>query len=279
MTVKELLQEVRSLGFAEYVRLDESFCASANRAMRALFTERPVRRYVKLFALDTTPLTRISAITYKGGSALCLPLRGRAFSMQLFGRGRYTVTDSNGARSTEFDSAGELFRDFLDGSAEIRFEGESSFGIYGLCTYAFVYGDKKSSIPDGSGRSTLDLAELYPDFLAFASPTRDESGKAIEGAELIGSKILLPSGYVGEVNVIYARIPKPIRAEDSSLEIDLPESHAAALPLLIAYYMLLCDEPECAKEYHERYRDLLRSVSRISYERDESGYTDTTGWA
>ena len=279
MTVKELLQEVKTLGFAEYIKLDDSFVCAANRAMRALFPERPVSREAKLFALECTPKTRHGALTHEAGATLCLPLTGCAYSMRLFGRGRYTVTDKNGKRTVDFDSRGELFRDFISGECEICFSGEYSYCIYALSSYSTVFGSKTSDIPDGGGKARLDISELYPDFLCFTSPVRDENGKIIEHAEMNGSIITLPEGFSGEVSVSYARAPRGINALDSSAEIDIPEALRAALPLLIAYYMLLEEEPESAAEYLSRYRESLAAIDKISYEGTVFGYTDTNGWA
>lgn len=279
MTVKELLQEVKTLGFTEYIRLDDSFVCAANRALRALFCERPIKCTAKLFALECTPKTRVGALTHEAGTTLCLPLSGCALSMQLFGSGRYTVTDKNGARTVDFDSRGELFRDFLTGEGEICFTGEHSYGIYALSTYSTVFGSKTCDIPDGSGRAKFDMNELYPDFLCFTSPARDGGGGIIDSAELCGTLLTLPEGFSGEVTVSYARAPRKITVLDSAGEVDIPEMYSAMFPLLIAYYMLLEEEPDTASEYLKRYKESLAATDKICYEGAPSDYTDTHGWA
>ena len=279
MTVKELLQEVKSLGFAEYARLDDSFVCAANRALRALLTERPTRKSTTVFAPKCKPLTETATLTHEAGIDLCLTLTGRAISMRLYGKGRYTLTDDLGVRSQDFDARGERFSDFISGECEICFSGEYTYSIYSLSTFDTLFGSRRIDIPDGSGKVRLDMNEILHDFLCFTSPVRDKSGNIIEDAELCGSTLTLPVGFVGEVEIVYARAPRKISLLDPSEDVDIPASYSHALPLLIAYYMLLPEDEDKAAEYLRRYKESLSAVDKIRYEGAKSDYTDTHGWA
>lgn len=279
MTVKELLDEVKSLGFDSHLVPDDALADAANRAATTLYTELPVWQTAKLFARDVRPMATPVNIRHKGGGTDRLPLSGRAYTMRLIGSGSYTVVSGGREHTVDFTAQGEVFSGFLPGDGEIIFSGELSFYVMGLTTFSEIYGEKKSDIPDGSGKESFNMQRLFPDFLAVSSPIRDKNGEIIREAAIRNGIITMPKGYVGEVYVTYSTLPEKIRASEPTRVLNTPSSHAALLPLLTAHYAYALDEPELSSEYLAQYKSILASLGNACYERRVSEYEDTHGWA
>ncbi|MBO5101958.1 MAG: hypothetical protein J6C39_05435 [Clostridia bacterium] len=278
MTLKELMLEVSSLGFDSPSESEHTLLLAANRALRELFVTAGTLGSFCFYARRSVPDTFIREITFRGGEKTVLPLSGRAFSMTVSGKGRYTVTDRVGKSSEGFDTQGALVRGFLHGDATLTLEGDCSFIVSGLATYSEVYSDRIEDIPCADGTRTYNLREMIPDFHSPLALPTDFDGKEIRGASIADGHLTLPAEYSGSVRLCYRRLPRKISSEDTS-DIDIPEEYSHLFPLLVASYVWLDREPELAAHYRERYSaeaERLKGESRLSL---GSVYNDTNGWA
>ncbi len=278
MTLKELMLEVSSLGFDSSSESEHTVLLAANRALRELFLTVGALGSFSFYARKSAPDTLIREITFRGGETITLPLTGRAFSMTVSGKGRYSVTDSVGKISEGFDTHGELIRGFLHGDATLTLEGECSFVVSRLATYTEVYSDSIEDIPDGEGFKVYNLREILGDYHCPTSLPTDSDGREIKGAVISDGRLTLPAEYSGTVRLIYRRLPRKISSADTA-DIDLPEEYSHLLPLLVASYVWLDREPELASHYRERYcaeAERLKKESRLSV---GSVYNNINGWA
>jgi hypothetical protein len=278
MTLKELMLEVSALGFDSSSESEHTVLLAANRALRELFLTAGALGSFSFYARKSAPDTFIKEITFRGGEKITLPLSGRAFSMTVSGKGRYSVTDSVGKSSEGFDTHGALIRGFLHGDATLTLEGECSFIVSGLATYSEVYSDSIEDIPSGEGVRIYNLRELIRDFHSPTALPTDSDGREIRGSSIADGRLTLPAEYSGTVRLIYRRLPRKISSEDDS-DIDLSEEYSHLLPLLVASYVWLDREPELAAHYRERYTEeakRLKSESRLSL---GSLYNNTNRWA
>lgn len=275
MTVKDLQNDVYALGFERVTDPDDLFISAANRALRIIYTERKYKNTVAIRAESAAISSHVSKIRYTG-SVMTLPLVGRAYSMRVCGMGRFVIKDGESIITENFDTDDKLYRGFLRVGGTLTLEGDYSYTVYDLTTYSEILSDRIDSIPDGSGRISIDFSE-YPDFLSFASLPKDARGREIKGANINGSVLsLYPSGT--EVFVTYNKMPRKISADDFSLEIDIPRSAEASLSLMCASFLWREDSPEIADQYFSLARELL-SGSEKTPESKIAKYTVTDGWA
>jgi len=278
MTLSDLRLEVAALGFDTASESDAVLIAAANRAEREIFSDiKPLGEFT-FYAKKAEPASLIAELSYRGGEELSLSLTGKAFSMQVSGRGRYSVRDSLGSVSEDFDTHGALVRGFINGRATLTLSGDYSFKITNLATYAEVYSADISDIPDGTGQRIYDLRKMLPDFSAFHSLPSDGDGNEISSAELSDGVLTLPKDYSGTVRLRYVRLPRRITAVGDG-SIDIPEEYSHLLPLLTASYVWLDREPEWASHYRELYRSGIERITRGSLSALTTRYKDVNGWA
>ncbi len=280
MTISELEKEVTALGFDGEIGSKDIFITAVNRALRDIYLQRNILRTVTIYAAGRTPSYYQKEINVKGGSGITLPLNGRAYSMRLCGMGNYRVMDGEDEELFQFDTGYEsrLVQGFLTFGGSIRFYGAVSFSIYDFSVYDEIYSIKSKDIPDGSAIKSFDLRSLYSDFLSFAGPATDASGKIIENCKLIDGHVELPSSFKGEIRISYRRLPETVTAEYEN-DIDIPREYDKLLPLLVSFYVWLDLDVSKANCYLEQYKELLEIISRGSYDKIDFNYINTNGWA
>ncbi len=272
MTLKELQNEVAALSFKQPAELDSLFINAANRALLIIFSDLKIKRTVKLFASPARIASQRIFHRHTGGTTDTLPLVGRAYSMRLYGEGKFTVRDGAESHTESFNADGDVFKGFLKKGGFITFEGDYSYIVSSLTTYYDVQSDDPRDIHDGSSYKTYDIAACG-DFISACEPPKDGCGHIIEGADISGTSVRVSADYQGEINVTYYRAPKKIFADFPDATIDVPKKAEGALALLIAHFILLLDEPELASQYYSTYAKLMDTakgdisgICRTSYD-------------
>jgi hypothetical protein len=106
-----------------------------------------------------------------------------------------------------------------------------------------------------------------------------KDGYEINGARICADTLYLPSDFKGEVNILYKRRPEALCIDYPDAEIDIPRSTENLLPLLVASYLWLDDDPDKAQYYMQLYRDEMARLKRYIPSVIGGGYQDVTGWA
>ncbi|MBR2930397.1 MAG: hypothetical protein IKC32_04130 [Clostridia bacterium] len=279
MTYKQLKRAVARLGFEGEIGDEETLRYALRRAMRTVYLDRPV---VRTAAISVPPFEgRLYRATYvhsgKGGETF--NMRGRAYSFTVSGKGQYLITDGRIRLIREFNTELSDFKDFTHSEEfSITFIGGSAFTVYGLCSFPYVIGNDKSDIPTYRKRSCYKITAYVPDYLCPHGEATDTRGLPIPGAQVLGGELILPEGYSGVVNLSYCRAPedKEAWAEEEILEL-APEVEEL-LPLLVASYVWLDDDPEKAQYYLSLYKDGIATL-RIYMPKEAGTRLVTNGWA
>ena len=279
MILRELKNEVISLGFDDIIEREDLFITSANRALRDIYTERVITKTVSLFANGDCPAKRIKEIRHVGGTDLTLPLVGRAYSMQVFGEGVIIIRDGADTKTLEFSSESDLIRGFINSGGDITFSGELSYTVRHLAFFEEIFSRRTEDIPAGDTVRIYDIRKTFGDFMSFASLPKDNTGKCIPNCTLSDGKLKIDSSYRGEIVLTYRRLPKKIVSDFPDEEIDIPNEFSHLLPLLTASYVWLDDDEQMAKYYREMYLSMLANCKVSSYEKIDTQYINTNGWA
>lgn len=135
---------------------------------------------------------------------------------------------------------------------------------------------------DGFARYHLD--SLAEDFSSLAEPPlylTPEGYVSLSGGYLWeGGRVLsLPCAKDGYVRILYRRCPQVFTPEmplDSV--IDLDEDLCQLLPLLVAHYLLLDEEPEKAAQYLTLYREQYALLRNNRVTNNGADYYSVNGW-
>ena len=93
---------------------------------------------------------------------------------------------------------------------------------------------------------------------------------------------MLPYSVSGRFKVLYRRKPRELIyesfAEDDMTEIDLDPELCSLLPILMASYLWLEDEPSMAQYYLALYRERAADIERRGDDLSSVTVKSTNGW-
>lgn len=267
MTLDECRNSTALLGFSESLtELDDiaekAFRAALNRAIWEVDALRPRMGILTLSHYPPVNHVRRTAFYHIAGTSDTISAMGDAYSFRVCGNGTCRV--SNGYRVVEhaFSSKdGErCISGFLSGVLELTFTGDSNYPVRDVGVW------DKGDCPDGiipqaSAYVTYNISDFVPDALSIVAVPERLVGRQYvplwDGYRLTSRRYLeLPRGEVGEYRITYRRLPPQIEADtDFDSEIGLDEDLCQLLPLEIAYYLLLDDDPAAAKDYLTQFRE------------------------
>ena len=279
MRVQELYEQVAGLGFEKSLEDEDWFYQAANRALLQVNYLRPaISSYVinhkpmkNLIDGSFTPVERSEDLIYEATDA-------KAYYSQADGIGTLFIERfDNNSKSWVIIDAVELSgtrrfstysgfirdgRKFITGQVRLRFTGEYLYSVKCVAMYQHVYSDSVADIPAYEAYTRYDMTTLVDDFLTLSTPpiTEDEEYKRLSGDYDVegGRVILLPYSSTGCFKVLYNRRPKELinkgSAQDDESLLDLDEELCSLIPVLIASYIWLEDEPDRAQYYYSQYQ-------------------------
>ncbi len=280
MNFTELKKEVTALGF-ENRRYDDAALASfARRAQKTVFSDRAVTKTIKVYIPKIVPSFKLEGLVHKGGEAETLEISGAAYSIELCGVGCVKISDGTMVRTESFDSGSITLKGFISaGHAQLTLEGEHTFFLLRLVTFATTYCDDPELIPNADGRISCSCARDNGDFLCFTGLPTDAFGNVRECIFMEDGVVTFPEGTEGELYLTYRRAPMPINHDTPLEPIDIPKQCEHLLTLLTASYMSLDCDGEQAQLYREVYEKDMRELNRSTSGRISNAYRDVTGWA
>ena len=270
MTLQELMRETASLGFEKEVEDTELFLFCANRALRAIYADRPRLQKTVFYQAGCHPSYYAKSLIHRAGEELTVSLPQGAYTLRLTGSGSF----STDGKTESFSGKGLRFCGTVKKS--IVFSGESRYAIHDFAVFEGV-GDP-SELPDSFCKYKYKLDEFCDQYLGPTEMPTDERGKTIVGCELIGALLYVPSDYEGEIHLTYRSAPRPISADETAVGIDVSEELAPLLPLLTGAYLWLDDEPEKAQYYMALYREGMIKLKGSDPLRINARYEDVLGW-
>lgn len=304
MLVSELYKQVAQLGFEDSLEDENRFYYAANRALLQVNSIRPaVSAYVinhkpmaNLVKVDTfSPIERSEDLCFEATDA-------KAYYFEADGNGALYIErwdDASGEwviiDSLEFTSTrrfipykGFIKRDgaFTTGQIRLRFVGEFLYSVKNVAMYRHIYSSSEADIPAFEPYTRYDISALVPDFLSLGSPPISEDENYVrlnQNYDVEGGKvILLPYSAEGCFKVLYNRRPAEIEiignASEDEATVDLDEELCAILPILIASYVWVEDEPSMAEYYLSLYRERAMDIERRIKNATPVTIRNTNGW-
>lgn len=286
MQVQELYSQVAQLCFESSLEDDDRFYFAANRALLQVNSLRPaMASYVinhkpmanLIKEADFKPREKMDDICYEASDA-------KAYYFEADGNGVVYIERYDEAKAMwmivgEVDLAGRrrftayrgFIKDgasFVSGKIRLRFSGDYLYWVKNVALYKYILSDSAVDIPAYEPYVRYDLGEL-DDFLSLASPpiTEDEDYERLHGDYDVegGRAILLPYSVSGCYKVLYKRRPAEIindgAAASNESKIELDEELCSLMPVLIASYVYLDDEPEKAEYYLSLYRERVAAIT------------------
>lgn len=156
------------------------------------------------------------------------------------------------------------------GTVIIEFVGDFAYTIRNLAMYHTLLSDDEEHIPESNALIQYDMSKLVPDFQRFGSPPLIiHQGNIVLGSAytIVGNRLALAQSGFGAYEIEYVAKPQQISYNSEisdSVQIELDEDLAALLPVLVASYIWLDDEPEKAQYYYNMYAQRAAELSRAT---------------
>lgn len=157
---------------------------------------------------------------------------------------------------------------FVSGRIRLRFAGEYLYSVKNVALYQYLYGGEVADIPAYEAYTRYDVKKLVSDFMALCSPPiREEEENTLlnQNYEQEGdSIILLPYDKRGVYKVLYEHRPTAIEntgaTTEDTQELDLDDELCSLMPILVAAYVWIEDEPEKSEYYMGLYRERVQEI-------------------
>lgn len=278
MTLRDIRDEVGSLGFDELTVELTALAGAVRRALSVMYAECGVKSVMRFYKRVPEKTVALGEITHPAGKAVTVGAGEGAYSLFVSGAGSFTLTDSDGTRRYSFNTGGKRFCGFIKGDGVFSFEGEGAYGVYNFFLYPDFYSERQSDVPTSSGCEEYSLKEIAPDYFApLGAPLSPDKGQ-IKGARVYLDKIILPSDYHGEVMLDYRKAPPTVSADTPDEKIDIPRDREHLLPLLTAAYVWLDDDSEKAYYYMSLYREGMAALKLYCSHSVDASVGDVLGW-
>lgn len=278
MTPNQLKNIVLQLGFETTLESEDSFFSALARALYTVFIDRPQISFAELMIPKRTGTLISAGFVHEPTSPEEFSLVGAAVSFRVSGIGSYIITTGDKSYERTFDSELCICRERLNGPSTVRFIGEYSYTVSALAVFPSLTSPNLKDIPIFNEVFEIDLKSKIANFLAPYEAPKNEKGGSIPGAEINSGILTLPDSFSGYLRLSYLRTPKIPTHEDGDREIDMPEETRELLPLLVASYLWLDDDPEKAEYYRALYADGINTLRRNVFRRLDNVYK-TNGWA
>ena len=271
MTLRELKEAVALLGFESNLQdIDDTalfhFRYSLNRALWNVYALRPTKKRYVLHHFPPVNLLPYENRRHKGGVSLELSASGaKAYSFSVSGSGTCTVHDNGQSKTLTWQNQTEkTYAGLLVGPhSRLVFTGEYDYMVRFPAMWDRCESGRVEDILPGDTERGYHLPSLVDDFWRLdESPFVEHYPHAkVE----CGVSVWLPMCEAGIYRIRYLAKCQSISENDTdSTLIALDDDLCQLLPLLVASYLCLDDDPNKATYY---YRQFSEGCARISAER------------
>ena len=277
MTVGELYNQVVELGFEESIEDVDGFYDAVNRAILQVNNVKPAIGYYVINHRPLTnlvpnptfePIAKTDDLTFEAQGA-------KSYYFEADGKGDLYVELYDDAEQSwrlidnvKLDAnhnfvayKGFIKNDgaFVGGHIRLRFSGEYLYYVRNVALYDVLYSGDRKDIPAYEPFTRYDLRTLTGDFLGlYNQPVSEgeEHATVVDYEVEDGSVILIPYAKGGLYKIAYYRLRRAVINEgdtESTEEIDIDADLASIIPLLVAAYIWLDDEPQRSEYYMSLY--------------------------
>ena len=199
-------------------------------------------------------------------------------SFTVSGKGSYVYSVADIVREHSFDSELSEVRSFIGDGVTVSFIGDYGYTVYNLAVCDELTSERPEDIPLWDERLTTDLKRALGDYLGPYKQPESISGTPIAGAYVIDGVMHVPENHYGPIVLTYRRAPIMPSGYEDDEPIDVPLECAELLPLLLASYIWLDDDPDKSDLYRALYRDGMGTLMRFMPKETGAPYL-TNGWA
>ena len=280
MTVSELYKSVAQLGFENSLEYEDGFVYAANRAILEVNALRPQSSYCvinhriianELAKPSFDPIEKTDELIFEASDI-------KSYYFECDGNGTayielwndsscsWSMIDMRSLSSNgEFKPYKGFIKNggaFVSGRVRLRFVGNYLYSVKCVAFYRYIFSKEEADIPAFESFVRYDISKIVSDFMSLKTPPIevDDKYRFLNQEYQVedGRVILMPRDYPGVYKVLYNRLPRVLEdngalSEDLTV-IDLSEELCALLPILVASYIWMDDEPEKAQYYLSLYQ-------------------------
>lgn len=254
MTVSDIRDATAALGFEP--NLEEGvdvFFPALNRAIRQVNRLRAKTAKTTILHFPEQPLEHFRIQVKKAGTDLVLQANSDAvsFTAEIAGTGTATVKKANGTvlQSVSYNGDSTVFAKIHltgEGATSVTFSGGSGF----VRNASFFASDTEQIYSDVI---SYDMNDLVNDFDGFCTLNLTTDGK---------SCVEIPANSTGCYDVWYKVKPQTFTINSEEEDVKIDDDLAQLLPLLIAAYVWLDDEPDKSAYYMRLYSEQALMIDR-----------------
>ena len=254
MKLSYLEQALVDLNDGENIERDTTFVTAANLALGHISRIVPEERTAYIEAV--APVVGIRGkvdtgrtYTARGVASLSLRAQGRG---KLICDGEVLTAWTSLSTWREVRLRFEYPRDVV-----ITFEGVSGV-VRDMALWQREYA-AEADVPMYGDTVRYDMSRIAPDYGGFIkSPVNAMTGRDIRGSVMASPYIQLPYSFEGEAAVAYRHSPLRLTLDDvaNDVDIDIAPEYEDLLPLCMAYYVWLEDEPNKASFFLARFNEM-----------------------
>lgn len=275
MKLSEIRQAIVDLNDGENIEYDTSFVTAANLALGHISRIVPEERTVMLQA--TAPSVGVAgkvntAAVYHGRGVRAITLRAIGNGKLMSGKTTLAAWQTKGTVRTVSIRTDEAE------DTEIRF-ADIEGSVYDLAMWTTDFGTEEN-IPVYGEYTRYDLRAYAHDVDgAIRNPVNARTGRVITGCFIESPYIMIPRSYEGNVAVTYRHRLRRITLEDvkNDIDVDIAPENEDLLPLCMAYYIWLEDEPNKAAFFLARFNEAA-ALARQEHTRPGSDTVISNGW-
>lgn len=295
MTAAEVKNAVALLGFNPELSDEEEharFWAMLNTVIPMVAQFAPVERALTLGHCPIMPSYVAPSVIdkpYRERVSVVLP-KAVALYFEVTGTGRATLTLGAHTHDIEWSSAAspKVYRLivnkvlFGEGEVTLEFKGDVLYRVLNLCAYDQLASDREADILPPSDVVQYDMDELVDDFGGFAPrPVRKVRGMGVPDVKwrLCGrSGIELSRERAMLLDIVYRHRPAKVSEDNEDDELDLEPTLHHLVPLLLAHYLWMDDEPQKAAQYKANYDEQLALWLSRAQPAKQPFVINATGW-
>lgn len=293
MTAAEVKSAVALLGFNLELSDDEEnarFWAVLNMAQRTIAQFAPIIKSVSVVHMPTLPSFHLAELDkpYRGEATVDIP-NAAAIYFEVIGTGEVEISRDGQTHSDKWENEGSYTpKRYLmqaitygEGDAHIRFHGDFAYRVRHVCGFETLTSSDPGMLLPPRAVCRYDVGELCADFgeIAPYAPVWEGHEGVIPDVRVVSRKeIEIPTECDGVYRVYYRAVPKNVDEDHEGDELDLEPTLHHLVPLLVAHYLWMDDEPDKAAQYKANYDEQLALWRARAKPAAQTRVINATGW-
>lgn len=301
MKIHEVYDAVAKLGMADNLDDVDAFYYALNRAIVQINSLKPITAMLEISRSTWENLVsnpHFEADEYKG-EPLYYESTGpiKSYYFEVRGKGSYYVQTYNGESWDTIAGSDFSYNEFtpirgliddqnaaVTVDARIKLYGDFSFKVRNVAFWDQVYSLDPNDIPAYARFERYDLEQIRDDFLSLDDKPFDDELERMLGEFFVENRnvLLLERGGPADIKIKYNKKPRrfdrtvEVTADNRVLELDA--ELAELVPLLVAGYIWLEDEPDKAQVYIALYRERSAEIFARRKTISPKRVVSTNGW-